>query len=381
LGDLDTINRKILETIVALSTIPGVSSRRGVTPEEVTEKLELSDREYKDRVEDLKSGGLLQVSTGWVAVPTSKGRRVLQECNTSMFRKIWRYISDEYKNSPVKTLASTLAIVIILYGFVIYIFNNFMYTETSPLVIDSSSKTNQVTDNRPLNVNANVSSNINRVKFDSAGETVTESNNTIAAPIVEPKSINFSGKGKEISQKFSLANGLTIFAMNYSSSNNSWERFEAEIMNSDGTNKQTLAYIMEFQGGHFNGAKALEISTSGDYKLNIETTGSPYDPWTVDITQPRPQTAQNVPVSFRGMGQQVSQFFTLRPGPASFKLNHDGEDSILVTLLDLKGNDVDDVAHEYGVLTNASKSIAIKDGGIYCLDIDTNGNWKIDVNQ
>jgi hypothetical protein len=85
------------------------------------------------------------------------------------------------------------------------------------------------------------------------------------------------------------------------------------------------------------GANALGISTYGDYILDTTAHG----PWTVDITQPRPQTAQSVPFSFSGKGQQVSQFFTLTPGLARFRMTHDGERDFIVWLLDSKGNKVE----------------------------------------
>ena len=192
---------------------------------------------------------------------------------------------------------------------------------------------------------------------------------SIVAPIIESGTINISGKGEGVSQEFILANGLAIFTMNYLGSNN----FIVDLMNSDGTNKRLIAN----QIGKFNGAKALGISTTGDYKLYLSNAPGP---WTVNITQPKFQTAQNVPVSFSGMDQQV-QFFKLRPGLATFKLSYSGYSQFHVTLLDLKGNVVNDMGYEFGIITNTSKTIDIKDDGIYCLDIATIGDWKIDINQ
>ena len=211
---------------------------------------------------------------------------------------------------------------------------------------------NQTTSSEPVRT-------FNSVKYDSTGKAVAE---------IEPGTIKLSGKGAGISNKFTLENGLAIFATKCLGS----EVFTAQLANLDGTNKRVIARTL-FNG--FNGTTALGISTTGDYKLDISYASSP---WTVNITQPRPQTAQEMPVSFRGINPQV-QFVKLRPGPATFILNHDGNSYFSVSLLDLKGNVVDDVASESGILTNASKTISIKDGGIYCIEIDTNDNWKIDV--
>lgn len=163
--DLETIDQEILETIEALSVIPGVSSHRGVHPEEVREKLELSDRDYVARVDHLKRRGLLEVSTGWVAVLSQNGRRVLQDNGKSQIKvigndlsvcgTIWEYISNEYKNSPVKTFASTLAIIIIISGFAFSFFNDYI-SETSPPVI-STPKSNPVTNDKIVHMKMNVS--------------------------------------------------------------------------------------------------------------------------------------------------------------------------------------------------------------------------------
>jgi hypothetical protein len=101
----------------------------------------------------------------------------------------------------------------------------------------------------------------------------------------------------------------------------------------------------------------------------------------VDITQPRPQTAQSVPASFSSKGQQVSQFFALTKGLARFKMTHDGESNFIVHLLDSKGNQVGvSLVNEIGAF-NGSKAVNIQDNGIYCLDINADGNWKIDISQ
>jgi hypothetical protein len=65
-------------------------------------------------------------------------------------KKIREYILNEYKNNPVKTIASTLAILVILSGFVFFVYNNFINYETSPKKIDIYPKISQVPDNKSL---------------------------------------------------------------------------------------------------------------------------------------------------------------------------------------------------------------------------------------
>jgi len=199
-------------------------------------------------------------------------------------------------------------------------------------------------------------------------ESTASASDNNAASTVEPATISISGVGQQASQMFTLTEGLSIFTMKHSGSSN----FIVWLLDHNGNKVELLANVI----GDFNGAKAVGISTSGDYILDITAHG----PWTVDITQPRPQTAQSVPVSLIGKGQQVSQFFTLTPGLARFKLVHDGERNFIVWLLDLKGNKLELLANEIGKF-DRSKATGINDGGIYCIDINADGDWKIDISQ
>jgi hypothetical protein len=193
----------------------------------------------------------------------------------------------------------------------------------------------------------------------SAGESST---------VPEPAPISFSGVGQEASQKFTLTEGLSIFTMKHSGASN----FAIWLMDSNGQNVDLLVNVI----GDFDGAKAVGISKPGDYLLDISADG----PWTIDISQPRPQTAQSVPFSFRGRGQQVSQFITLSLGLTRFEMKHDGESNFAVWLLDSNGQRMDLLVNEIGAF-DGSKAIGTKYHGIYCLDISADGNWRIDVSQ
>lgn len=140
--DLEPIDHQILRTIEELSTKQGGSSHRGVRPEEIKEKLNLNDRDYIDRVEYLELRGFLEVSTGEVAILTSKGRSVFQESGkpknevaisnaSSLLETIREYISKEYKISPVKTTASALTIIVLISGFSLFLIDNLLHQDTS----------------------------------------------------------------------------------------------------------------------------------------------------------------------------------------------------------------------------------------------------------
>ena len=196
---------------------------------------------------------------------------------------------------------------------------------------------------------------------------VVSDNETISSGI-EPTNINFSGEGQEASQIFTLTKGLSIFSMKHIGSSN----FAVWLLDDNGNNVDLLVNVI----GGFDGAKAVGIPKQGNYVLDISADG----PWTIDISQPRPQNAQSIPVSFSGVGQQVSQFFLLKPGLTRFEMVHDGTRNFAIWLLDETGNNVDLLVNEIGVF-DGSKAIGIKREGIYCLGIGADGNWQINISQ
>lgn len=110
-----------------------------------------------------------------------------------------------------------------------------------------------------------------------------------AASIIEPTNISLSGEGQEASQMFTLTEGLSIFTMKHSGASN----FAIWLMDSNGQ----IIELLVNEVGDFDGAKAVGISKSGDYILDINADG----PWTVYISQPRSQIAQSVPTEDAGL--------------------------------------------------------------------------------
>lgn len=98
-----------------------------------------------------------------------------------------------------------------------------------------------------------------------------------AETMAEPENISISGDGQEASQEFFLDEGLSIFSMKHSGSSN----FAVWLLDSSGNKVDLLANEVE----DFDGAKAVGISQSDDFVLDIEADG----PWLVDISQPRPE--------------------------------------------------------------------------------------------
>lgn len=85
------------------------------------------------------------------------------------------------------------------------------------------------------------------------------------APIV------LSGTGQQASSKFHLDRGLKIFKMEFTGSGN----FAIFLLDSNGNKLELLVNEI----GNFNGSKAVQITDSGDYLLDITADGS----WKVTI--------------------------------------------------------------------------------------------------
>lgn len=176
--------------------------------------------------------------------------------------------------------------------------------------------------------------------------------------------LDLSGSGQQATQKFSLDSGLSIFRMIHSGQHN----FAVWLLDSSGNRVELLVNEI----GSFNGAKAVGITTSGEYLLDIAADGS----WTVKVEQPRPTTASSVPQNFIGKGQQISEFFSIGKGLATFKMAHQGSHNFSIWLLNDKGQRVELLVNEIGAF-DGSKAVGISKGGIFILDIAADGDWTI----
>lgn len=88
-----------------------------------------------------------------------------------------------------------------------------------------------------------------------------------------PDPITLSGSGQQATSKFHLQKGLSTFKLTYTGGSN----FSVWLLDSSGNNIELLANDI----GTFDGSKAVQIDTDGDYLLNVESEGQ----WTVGITQ------------------------------------------------------------------------------------------------
>lgn len=185
-------------------------------------------------------------------------------------------------------------------------------------------------------------------------------------PDPEPERIIVSGTGTQLA-KVHLEKGLAIFTTYHQGSGT------CEIWFSDGAKK--IDRLVSTSTGYW-GSKAEPIPAEGDYYLDVSAT----DAWSVHITQPRPHVARNAPVSLAGTGEQVTDFFALDTGLATFEITHDGYSDFEIWLYDSYGTRLERLVSDYGTY-NGLCMANISKRGIFLMSVLADGHWIVNVSQ
>jgi hypothetical protein len=188
------------------------------------------------------------------------------------------------------------------------------------------------------------------------------------APLLgpEPEPVIISREGSDL-VKIHLEKGLSVFTLNHYSNG------ICQVWLSDKVKKLELLY--DIHGGYW-GNKAVTVPAEDDYYLEV----SGDDLWTMQVTQPRYNLAQGAPLSLTGLGQRVTDFFSLEAGPATFHITHDGWLDFNVWLFRNDGTRVERIASTYGAY-DQSMTLNVTSSGVYVLDVQADGNWKVDISQ
>ncbi|CAN5877502.1 hypothetical protein BH23ACT12_BH23ACT12_11730 [soil metagenome] len=175
----------------------------------------------------------------------------------------------------------------------------------------------------------------------------------------------FEGQGSK-KLTFKAGGGLSIFTLTHEGRQN------FVVQYGSGEGQQLLVNEI----GNFSGSKAVGLPM-GDYTLDIATRGR----WTAKIDQSVPTEAPLPPKKLEGTGAEASEFFSLKAGPARFRLTYNGTglfapqlinsaDGSVITLL---ANELSDFRGE--------KTVEIFADGIYLVDVAAGGTWTIEVSQ
>lgn len=181
-----------------------------------------------------------------------------------------------------------------------------------------------------------------------------------------PSPISFAGSGDQVTPIFQLQSGLSIFTMKYDGTG----RFTVELEDNSGHAVGAAANALNA----YDGSKALGIDSDGDYSLNVQASG----PWSIVITQPRRTTGEKIPLTLSGNGPVASDLIYLDSGLVTFHTSYDGTSNFMVELLDHNGRLVNVVTDQIGSY-KGSQAIMISEPGIYLLNIDADGGWKLEI--
>lgn len=188
---------------------------------------------------------------------------------------------------------------------------------------------------------------------------------TEGAAIEEVEAQEFSGQGSK-QQSFQAGGGLTVITLTHEGQRN----FVVQYGQGDRMN------LLVNEIGNFEGSKAVGLPV-GEYVLDIATNGR----WTVKIDQSVPQEAPAPPVELEGDGATASDFFSLKAGTATFRLNYEGQGLFAPQLI--KASDGTVITLLANELSNFSgeKSVEIAEDGIYLVDVAAAGRWTVNVSQ
>jgi hypothetical protein len=178
--------------------------------------------------------------------------------------------------------------------------------------------------------------------------------------------IKLSGTGDQVSARFSLQAGLSIWQVSHEGRSN----FQISLVNRDGDSVDMP--INEI--GRYRGVRAVRIARSGEYLLNVHADGK----WSISIDQPRPTEAPAKPLEAAGEGAAVTSFVTLPRGLNVVKASHQGDGIFRVRVLDRQGRTLEQVVGVVGPY-DGSRAIKIEEAGIYVFSIIANGQWSLKV--
>lgn len=193
--------------------------------------------------------------------------------------------------------------------------------------------------------------------------------------------VTFSGTSDDVTSKFVLEAGITIFYMKYTGADN----FIIWMYNDTGAQTELLANeIGSYDGAQLIGVRADNImgATPGQYYLGVEASGA----WNVTVEQPRMSSGSALPQTLTGSGEEVSVPIQLTSGVAIFNMTHDGSSNFIVTLWADDGDYVALLANEIGDYSGET-SVTVNGGlfnaspGIHWINIDADGSWTIKITK
>lgn len=202
-------------------------------------------------------------------------------------------------------------------------------------------------------------------------------------PSGTPEPIELTGTGDDVSDPFTLEEGIVIFSLSHDGTS----VFTVELLDETGS----MVELLVLTTGVYDGSLAAGVKEEnltglkpGTYVANIAADGN----WNIKIEQPQPAAApQEFPLSFAGTGDGVTPFFSLEAGLTTFAMSHYGSSSFAVKLYTGDGSMVDYLALDMGRY-EGKKAIGVQPDnifgavpGFYILSITADGDWEITMDR
>ncbi|PEU16115.1 hypothetical protein [Bacillus sp. AFS019443] len=179
---------------------------------------------------------------------------------------------------------------------------------------------------------------------------------------IEKEKIRLSGHGTTSSDPIQLKKGFAILEVTNS---NSDSNFIVQLQNQSGKKDMIFNEI-----GNYQGKSIVEIPTSGEYYLDIQTDGD----WNFTISQELPVDIPKAPTQLSGSRGGVV-FVEMKKGLHKITATHANGDSNFI-VQQVNGGGI--VFNEIGNY-NGSKREMFKDDGVYGFKITADGDWTLNI--
>jgi len=174
----------------------------------------------------------------------------------------------------------------------------------------------------------------------------------------------FSGRGQQVTRKFTLQPGLYVFGMKHTGTSN----FVIRPMSTDGGKYSSLVNEI----GRFEGSTAFSVRETKTFLLNVDADGN----WSISIGKPgRDPHARYI----KGVGQKATKLIALKEGLYIFKMKHSGKSNFIIRPYRSDGRRYSSLVNEIGHF-NGSKAETLAEGE-YLFQVDADGQWEITIEK
>jgi hypothetical protein len=180
-----------------------------------------------------------------------------------------------------------------------------------------------------------------------------------------------SGSSNQITAPFALKAGLAVF-QSVRAANDGY--FYIDLLDSNAQQLSTIA-----SGSvPLDIADAVNIPADGMYTLQVQADRG----WTVNVWQPKASYAP-APATQRWSGKysQATSLFSLKAGQATFHaVSANSQAHFAATVLDQNGQWVGDIVNAAGA-ADQSSAIEIPVDSVYLIEVQSDGDWTVEVQQ